>query len=204
MTRSTCTPALFAFAGLAILALAALSAPVTAQQEEWNAAKERQDERKAERLAAKETHQAEHEKFKETCADPASENVARRCEEAKQADGKMHKARRAANALVHAIASHEKRLERLEARAEKINATLAGGNLTDEVVAKLEGMLAKNLEKQDRTEAKVAKLKARLEELKAKWDEVKTHVAEKQAQRAQKEKERAEKKAAKDAAKAES
>lgn len=92
-----------------------------------------------------------------------------RCERIREAHQPCQKARRADNALTHALAAHERRLERLEAAEVRIQDELDSGELDENQTARAQEMMQRVQRAQDQTERQIAHLQEQQERLRERW-----------------------------------
>jgi hypothetical protein len=107
----------------------------------------------------------------------------RRCDRIREAHEHGNMARREAHAILHAIAAHQRRYERLNATEADLEARLADGNLTENETLRAQHRLERIDSHQNRTQEQIDHLQAVLERLRARWDEVREHVDERRMER---------------------
>jgi len=175
-----------ALLSIGLLAVAAVAVPAAAKPgdggdhaaDRREAAKEKMQER---REAAAEKAEARGNATKERCLAAQANHTLNgsaeeRCMKVGEFAEKAFKARRAAHALLGAINATERQWARLNATEARLQAKLAGGNLTANETAAIQHRLDRIDAKQERLAGRLERLEERLARLHEKWAAVREHV----------------------------
>jgi chromosome segregation ATPase len=184
------TPLAISLLCVGLLAVTALASPVTAKDggdqpsasERRDAAKERMENRSADREERKDRMREAHDAWQDCKHDAnATGNESRRvrCGDERAFFLNATKARREGATLYGAIAALERRIGRLEAREIALEQQVASGNLSANETAESQEKIEKIDSHQERMVELLHKLQERLAALHEKWQSVRDHVAEK-------------------------